>query len=143
MKKTRKKKLPDKVNRVKNARSNIDRVYKDYLKFNAFNTDSTHIRTNNLINRTIKKKFVKDRIKQLTYLKLVNKNLNKVGDRTKEKYRDVKNRFNDELKELRRIKVCSGRQSRRESLFALARIGKGKGSRKRHIWNNDSRKVRC
>lgn len=52
--------------------------------------------------------------------------------------------YNDRLSFVspKKVKVCHSRKLRREVLFSLRRIGKGRGVSKPHRWTEDS-KIKC
>jgi hypothetical protein len=108
--------------RIKDTRSRLDRMYRDWKR--------DYPRSNKLdfINYN------------LNYLKRLNKNVyfqkRHIG------FQDRLDRIRDDTLELRRLKICHERKARREVLFAKKKAGKGNKIKGKRILTDNST-VRC
>lgn len=132
----------DKKNRSDTTRRKERRVLRDLFTLESFKEESPYRDKNNLNSRKLRNDILNDRKKVFKDYK---QNLNtklKVGAISSDEHFRVQKQLNEEIKHIRRLEVCNNRKYRRESLFSLNLIGKGKGSRKKHIFKPES-KVRC
>lgn len=129
-------------NRITNARyKRINRDFDEFLRLNRF--EKYDVFSNRRKNR-VKRDFVKIHRNRLRDISVLAKSLNKSNVIDKRKYKDKKKEIREDLRTLKEIEVCLKRKKRRESLFGLNIIGSGKGGHNKfHLWNEDSRKVRC